>query len=402
MTHNAFDDASTPDLTDFGQQPIRSQDMPTRQIIAPSWRIAGIVNPPHGGIYPAEMRHGGLDEGGLLDLSVNTNPYGPPPGVAVAMQAARLDRYPDPESLLLREALAAHLEVSSATLLIGNGSSELFWWLALAYLDPGDRALVVSPAFGEYAVACQVAGAQVAQVSPAGETAPRWEGAQLQAAVRGAGPAKLVWLANPTNPTGQYLPQETVEAVLEDCRGLLVLDEAYIHFVAAPWSSLRLLSSGRVALVRSMTKAYTLPGLRLGYVVAHPTIIGSLQRVRVPWSVNALAQAAGLAALQSTPFLAESRARLLEDRVTLMQALAASGWSSIPTNTHFFVAQVPAGWTTASAAKAALLRVGLMVRDCASFGLPEHIRLATHRSEDNARVIRAFATLQPEPRREER
>lgn len=396
LNNNEVGNASAPDLADDDKRPIQPQEIPPLQIVRPSRRIERIVNPPHGGIYPSELRRLGLDAETLLDLSVNSNPYGPPPGVAEAMQAARLDCYPDPEALLLREALAAHLQVSPASLMVGNGSAELFWLLALAYLDPGDRVLVVGPAFGEYAVACQVAGAQVALVSPASRAAPRWEGEELRAALGAAAPAKLIWLANPANPTGQYLPLETIEAVLSECSGLLVLDEAYVNFVAAPWSSLRLLSSGRVVLVRSMTKDYTLAGLRLGYVVAHPAIIESLRRVRVPWSVNALAQAAGLAALQRKRFLAESRSRLLADRVRLMQALEGCGWQPATTETHFFVAQAPAGWASASAAKSALLREGLMVRDCASFGLPHHIRLATRRTEENTRVVRAFAALRPE------
>jgi histidinol-phosphate aminotransferase len=238
-----------------------------------------------------------------------------------------------------------------------------------------------------------VAGAYVSEARPGGDTILGWDATALRAAIRSAGQPKMVWFANPANPTGQYVSQATVEAILTVFDGLLVLDEAYRNFVAEPWPSLPLHESGRVVLVRSMTKDYALAGLRLGYVVAHPTIIAHLRRVRVPWSVNALAQAAGLAALQSESFLIESRARLLADRVTLVQALEALGWACVPTDTHFFLTRVPAPWPDAATVREALLRAGLMVRDCTSFGLPRHIRLATRRPDENERIVQRFATI---------
>ncbi len=366
----------------------------------PSARLAAIVRPPHGGVYEAHLRRLKAERAAILDASVNSNPYGPPPEVrralAQALDGSVLASYPDPEATRLREALAAHLGVDVELLLAGNGSAELFWSLALAYLDPSDEALVIGPAFGEYVVASQVAGARVRTVRPPERPELGWEREALFAAVRAAGRPKLIWLANPANPTGQYLPWETIEALLASFAGLLVLDEAYIGLVADAWNSLSLAASGRVALVRSLTKDYALAGLRLGYVVAHPDLIASLRRVRIPWSVNALAQVAGCAALRSGAFLAESRQRLLEGGRALRRALTSAGWTCAPTETHFFVAEVPPAWPSAEAAQEALLRCGLMVRDCASFGLPRHIRIATRRPEENQRIARLVAAIAPD------
>jgi histidinol-phosphate aminotransferase len=365
----------------------------------PSARLAAIVRPLHGGVYEAHLRRLKAERAAILDASVNSNPYGPPPEVhealTHALDGAVLARYPDPEATLLLEVLAAHLGMDVELLLAGNGSAEIFWSLALAYLDPGDEALVVGPAFGEYVVASQVAGARVRAARPPERPELGWEREALLAAVRAAGRPKLIWLANPANPTGQYLPRETIEALLASFAGLLVLDEAYIGFVADAWNSLSLTISRRVALVRSLTKDYALAGLRLGYVVAHPDMLASLRRVRVPWSVNALAQVAGCAALQSGSFLAESRQRLLEDGSALRRALTSAGWACAPTETHFFLAEAPPAWPSAAAAQEALLRRGLMVRDCASFGLPRHIRVATRRPEENQRIVRLVAAIAP-------
>ncbi len=380
-----------------------SHDPPTRAgrvQLAPSQRLSVIARPPHGGVYTAHLRALGMERDAILDASVNSNPSGPPPGVLAALREVLsgelLARYPDPEATLLREALAARHGVSISSVLVGNGSAELFWALALAYLDPGALALILGPAFGEYAVASQVAGASARAVLPAAHPERGWEGEALVEAVRQARGARVVWLANPANPTGQYLLREVVEAVLEACDGLLVLDEAYVNFVAGAWESVRLIETGRVALVRSLTKDYALAGLRLGYVLAHPTIIEALCRVRVPWSVNAVAQVAGCAALASGPFLAESRRQLLRDREALQGELSELGWRCEPSATHYFAARVPDAWESARAAQQALLVRGLMVRDCASFGLPRHVRIATRRPEQNAAIVARVRALDSE------
>jgi len=170
-----------------------------------------------------------------------------------------------------------------------------------------------------------------------------------------------------------------------------VLDEAYVNFVADAWDSTPLLQAERLAIVRSMTKEYALAGLRLGYVLAPPAVVGALKQVRIPWSVNALAQIAGLAALSSGTFLEESRQRLLRDCAALRTGLDELGWSTEATDTHYFLARVPEIYGTATAAKQVLLDRGIMVRDCASFGLPAHVRIATRQHEDNDTLLARLA-----------
>jgi histidinol-phosphate aminotransferase len=364
---------------------------------APSRRLASIHRVEHGGVYVAQERafQAAGVVGDMLDVSVNSNPYGPPPAVLSAIieaiNGATLERYPDPAATLLVEALAQRLHLLPDMILVGNGSAELFWTLALAYLDPGAEVLVLGPAFSEYAIASQVAGARVRDLAPSTNRGPRWDAELVEAVAAQASGASLLWLANPANPTGQYLTRDTVQSVLEAFPGLVVLDEAYVNFVADAWDSTPLLQAERLAIVRSMTKEYALAGLRLGYVLAPPAVVGALKQVRIPWSVNALAQIAGLAALSSGTFLEESRQRLLRDCAALRTGLDELGWSTEATDTHYFLARVPEIYGTATAAKQVLLDRGIMVRDCASFGLPAHVRIATRQHEDNDTLLARLA-----------
>ena len=141
----------------------------------------------------------------------------------------------------------------------------------------------------------------------------------------------------------------------------------------------------------SLTKEYALAGLRLGYAVGSPEVLAALRCARPPWSVNTLAQAAGIAALQDTVHLAHCLARIAQAKHDLMVGLGALGLAPIPSTTHFFLIRVGHG----ASCRQALLRRGILVRDCASFGLPEYIRVATRRPEENARLLAALEELRP-------
>src|SRR5262249_35429228 len=199
------------------------------------------------------------------------------------------------------------------------------------YLEPGDRGLVVTPAFGEYAPALVAAGAEAVPfpADPHDGLVPDPEG--VAAAVRRQRP-RLTYLCNPSNPGGRYWPREAMEGVLsavETVGGLLALDEAYHGFVEQPWDATPLLPGGHVVLLRSMTKDLALAGLRLGYLVGHPAHVEALAKARPPWSVNALALAAGAAALADPDHAERSRRAALEARERLPSELAALGYRTL-------------------------------------------------------------------------
>ncbi|MCX7680433.1 MAG: histidinol-phosphate aminotransferase family protein [Anaerolineae bacterium] len=343
----------------------------------------------HGGLDYARLRAEGIAPEEVLDFSVNSNPFGPHPAVQEALARVDVSRYPDPEAGLLRERLAALCGLPPAQVLVTNGTAQAIWLVALAYLEPGDAALVVGPTFGEYRVASQLMAAAVHALSASEERGFHPDVGAIADQVSTLRP-RLVWLCNPNNPTGVYLDREAVLCILRACEAagsLLVLDEAYVNFAASPWDSISLLRSGHLLLLRSMTKDFALAGLRLGYVLGAPDAIRALRRAQPPWSVNAAAQVAGLAALDHLEEYRETWRRLRGVIEDLRVGVAGRGFSALPTTVNFLLVQTGDGDRT----REALARRRILVRSCRSFGLPAHIRVGTRRPEENQRLLEALA-----------
>jgi L-threonine-O-3-phosphate decarboxylase len=344
----------------------------------------------HGALDFAELDHLGLAPEAVLDFSVNGNPYGPSPRVRQALAQVPYDRYPDREALALRRVLSTHLDVAVDDILVGNGSTELIWLVALAFVRAGDTVLLVAPTFGEYTRAAVLMGARLCQYTARCTEGFRVVPEAITQLLRQHQP-RLVFLCNPNNPTGTCVAPDSIAQWAATCPGtLFVVDEAYLTFtVSAP--SVLSMRYPNMLVLRSLTKAYALAGLRLGYAVGSPDILEALRRARPPWSVNALAQAAGIAALQDTAHLAHCLARIAQAKHDVVAGLCAVGLTPVPSTTHFFLVRVGNGATC----RQALLRRGVLVRDCASFGLPAYIRVATRRPEENARLLTALKELRP-------
>ena len=323
------------------------------------------------GLVPAVHGSAPRSAGDVLDFSVSSNPLGPAPGVLAAARAAALGRYPEPESATLRGALAERLDLPAERVVVGNGSVELIWLLALAFLERGDRALVVGPTFAEYARAARLMGAEVSEYRAAPADGFRLDLAALCSAIRAAQP-RLTFLCNPNNPTGAYLTRGEVEALLAATPGLLALDEAYVRFVDGAWDVRPLLQHDRLVVLRSLTKDHALAGVRLGYALGAPAVMRAIQWAQPPWSVNAAAQAAGLAALREDEHVARGRALAAQAKDYLVRGVRPLGLAALPSAGNFFLVAVP----NAAELAGALRERGIYVRDCTSFGLPGHLRLA--------------------------
>ncbi len=354
--------------------------------VAPRPELAAIPAVPHGG------HRSTLPPGDLLDFSANINPFGPSPRIWEAMQRVAIAQHPDPRATPLRHALAEHNRVRPDMLLVGNGAVDLIYQTAVAFLRPGERVLVVVPTFGEYAAAAAVMGATTVphhlEVSATGFVLNR---ERLLADIARLKPRMLV-LCNPNNPTGTYLERETVAHIQRACHGtLLLLDEAFVRFVEParpPWAAPELLAGGNLLILRSMTKDYALTGLRVGYALAAPATIAALEKVQPPWSVNALAQAAALAALADEAHLRTTLAALADARALLLHDLARRGFAPLPSAVHFFL--LPVEERGATAWHAWLLNHGMLLRDATSFGLPGMLRIGVRRSEENSRLAAAL------------
>ena len=197
---------------------------------------------------------------------------------------------------------------------------------------------------------------------------------------------RVVFLCNPNNPTGQILSQDILAFWSEAFPyTLFVIDEAYISFTTRMPSSISL-SRPNLLILRSMTKDYALTGLRLGFAVSHSKVIEALRKVRPPWNVNAMAQSAGIAALDDPAHLDNNLAKLAQAKQELIAALHDRGFNIFPTNVQFFLMKVGNG----ARLRTELRSRGILVRDCTSFGLPDYIRIATLRPEENARLLAAL------------
>ena len=259
---------------------------------------------PHGTLDYGELAEWGLRPDELIVFSSNINPYGPPPSVvqAVAGQidASALSSYPDRLSRELRQALAGHHGAPAESILVGNGTADIMWLLAVLFLR-GKRTAILSPTFGEYANAANVVGVDALLVS-----VPGWRKYEDQTfapddsgldetidELRRLAP-DVVFACNPNSPTGEHRSPQEMEALLGALPGALwIVDEAYAAFTPQPWSATPWSQERNVIVLHSMTKDFALGGLRLGYAAAHPEIIARMADAQPPWNVNSLAQIGG-------------------------------------------------------------------------------------------------------------
>ncbi len=353
----------------------------------------------HGGIDYDECARLGIAPATVVDFSVNGNPYGPAPGVWDAARAADIAHYPDRACLALRRAILdtdlAGSDRALDHLCCGNGASELIFAIARAFLDAGDTAAVIAPAYDDYDAACIAARATVVEM----RTAPPDFALDMDAAaawVVGTRP-RLVWLCNPDNPTGRWLPPERVLPLVAACRSVgarLVVDESYRQFLfpPSPRSMVDALADvgwASAIVLRSLTKEYALLGLRLGYLIADRATVESIGAQLPSWNVGAAAQDAGVAALRDRDHLHRTLALLAAERAAFFAALRERGFAIAPSHTHFCLIDVG----DARAVRQQLLARGLLVRDCASFGLPQYIRAATKQEPEWRRLVDALAEI---------
>jgi histidinol-phosphate aminotransferase len=347
----------------------------------------------HGALDHAELVARGLRPEALLDWSSNLNPFGPPPGVRMALAALDPAPYPDRSCLKLRAALAARHGCEPAQILVGNGSNELIHLIPRALLNPGDLAYVVAPTFGEYGYASQLAGLRVVEWRVHAENDFAVDCAALVQQIRRQCP-RLTWLCAPNNPTGVDVTTDAIGVLADACaahNGLLVIDRTYHAFLRGceTWTDRLHTLPANVLLLHSLTKSYALAGLRLGYLIGDANLLARVAAYQPTWSVSSAAQAAGLAALNDTAFLPDSLPLLWTASDTLRDGLVKLGFCVWRGSLPFVLVRTGDGLAT----RAALLDHGCVVRDCASFGLPEWVRVAPRRREENALLLETWKEI---------
>ena len=332
-----------------------------------------------------------------LKLASNENPLGASPKALAALATlGDLARYPDGEGYALKEALAARHGVEAARITLGNGSNDVLVLIAEAFLGPGTEAIYAQYAFIVYALAVQATGA-TARVAPAlGGDADQGLGHDLGAVLeRITANTRVIFLANPNNPTGTWLGRAELRAFMASVpeRVVVVVDEAYAEYAtAADYGSLLgdLGQFPNLVVTRTFSKIYGLAGLRLGYAVSHPEVAELLNRVRQPFNVSTPAQRAGLAALADDAHVEHSRAENAHGRERLAAGLAALGHRVLPSMGNFVLTEMAAD---AASCYTGLLRAGIIVRPVANYGLPGHLRITVGTPPEVTRVLEALAAL---------
>ena len=330
----------------------------------------------------------GLNEADIVKLASNENPLGPSPRALAAAQDALHDMalYPDGAGFALKAKLSEKLGVAQNQIVLGNGSNDVLDMAAQAFLSPGTSSVHAQHAFAVYPIATQTVGAQ-SIVVPARNYGH--DLAAMRAAVRDD--TRVLWIANPNNPTGTFLPWAEIEALLEAVpqRVLVVLDEAYGEYLppaercdTAAW----LARFPNLLISRTFSKAYGLAGLRVGYGLGHPDVIDLLNRVRHPFNVNLPGLAAAEAALDDSEFLARTYALNTAGMAQLVNGLAELGIDVVPSKGNFLLAKVG----DAARINAELLKRGVIVRPVANYGLPEFLRVSVGLAGQNARFLEAL------------
>lgn len=343
----------------------------------------------HGALNHAELEKLGLDPEGVLDFSSNINPYGAPAAVNEAIRDLPWQRYPDGQSLHLRRALAEQLSLPVENIVAGNGTAELIWFIAFSFVRPGSKVLIFGPTFGEYARCAELAGGLVSRVDGQAGDGFRLSPGAATDSLATLQP-EVVFICNPNNPTGAIIEREVIDRWPKgNPATLFVIDEAYLPFAAGYPSALSL-RNDNVLVLRSLTKDYALAGLRLGYAAGPRSLVKPIAQVQPPWSVNVVAQAAGLAALRETTFLPTTMRDLQVAKAKLVAGLESLDLCPLPSKTHFFVMDVG---HAAGFRHKLLTGHHIQTRDCASFGMPSYIRIATRRPEENSRLLEAVADL---------
>ena len=327
----------------------------------------------------------------VIKLSSNEGAFGPPPGAieAVAASAREAHRYPDGGATALREAIGARFGLDPARITAGNGSDELISMLILAYGGEGTELVMSAHGFMMYDITGRWAGCRVIKVPERDLTA------DVEGLLAAVGPrTRLLFLANPNNPTGSILPQAEVEWLRRELREdvLLVLDSAYAEYVTRPDydPGVKLVdSTPNTVMCRTFSKIFGLGGMRLGWCYAPKAIVDVLGRVRGPFNVNSAAMAAGVAALNEAGWVERSVAHNTEWRGRMTAALTDAGFKVWPSEGNFVLVDFGAP-ERAKAADAHLRARGLIVRAMGGYGLPHTLRVSIGTADENALVIEAL------------
>jgi histidinol-phosphate aminotransferase len=337
-------------------------------------------------------REFGLDEANIVKLASNENPFGVPESAKAAMAAAaaELGRYPDANGFELKAALAKRYDVPADWITLGNGSNDILEIAAHAFVQKGQAVVYAQYSFAVYALATQGVGAR-GIVVPA-----KNYGHDLDAMAAAIdADTRLVYIANPNNPTGTFISAPEIEAFLAKVPAsvVVVLDEAYNEYLEQKdqfESTQWVRKYPNLIVSRTFSKAYGLAGLRVGFAIAQPAVTDLMNRIRQPFNVNSLAQAAAIAALNDKEFLQKGAENNRAGYRQLTAAFEELGLEYVPSYGNFVLVKVGDDDGAGARVNVALLKQGVIVRPVGAYGLPQWLRISIGLPEENGRFVEAL------------
>jgi len=350
------------------------------------------IAPYQGGKPISELaREMGLNEADIVKLASNENPLGISPKAQMAIDEALHDiaRYPDGNSFVLREAVAEKFSVKNKQIVFGNGSNDILELAARAFLTPKSEAIYSQHAFAVYPLVTQAVGA-TGVVVPAKNYAHDLDGFLKVITPK----TKLIFIANPNNPTGTLIKKDALRAFIHAVPDniLIVLDEAYDEYLSAAHKSEAIAwlnEFDNLIISRTFSKAYGLAGLRIGFGLMHADVADMLNRVRQPFNVNSIAQAAAVASLADDDFVARSYALNQAGMAQLTQGFNKLGLEYIPSSANFVSFKV----ANAAEVNLQLLQNGIIVRPIANYDMPDYLRVSIGLFNENARFLEVLAQI---------
>ncbi|MBO4317854.1 MAG: histidinol-phosphate transaminase [Mailhella sp.] len=360
------------------------------------WSVRPLVEsfePYQPGLSMEEIRQRyGLSK--VVKMASNENPFGVSPKVAEVIRntAAQAHRYPQSGNPRLVRALASYYAVDAKRIVVGNGSDEIIDLLIRVKAEPGiNNVVAFQPCFGLYTTQTVFHGCELRQTPLNSDFTHDFDGLLSQVDEN----TSLVLITSPDNPSGRLAPREKIlefaHKLPEGC--LLVVDEAYIEFAGAP-DKVSVIGDldtmPNLAVMRTFSKVYALAGLRIGYIILPEHLADCMWRVRLPFSLNIIAQEAAIAALTDAPFREKSIAQAEKGRAWLTEKLTALGFEVIPSHSNFIMVKPPC---SPKDLNAYLLENGYIIRSLSSYGLPEYLRISVGTDDDNHELISLISSF---------
>lgn len=353
----------------------------------------------HGGNVEEIIRQYGLKEDEIIDFSANINPLGPPSKVIKTLKENldKIARYPDPETIKLREELSKYLKINQENIIAGNGAIELVY-LICRTLRP-KKALIVVPTFSEYEFALKSVGCKISFFTLRPDNNFRLNAKGLIARLK---KIDLLFLCNPNNPSGQLISKADMLKIVDNARkkgAFVVIDEVFMDFVEDEKEETliqEVIKRNNLFVIKSLTKFFALPGIRIGYGIGNKQLLKKLKIHKEYWSVNALAQIAGVAALKDKGYIKRTKRFVSKEKKFLYYRLSKiKGLKPYPSVTNFILCRLNTNKINSKLLQERLIKKNILVRDCSSFHSlsNRYIRIAVRTHRENLRLINSLSTI---------